>query len=161
MRMRYIRNLLYQLKRQYGAKVTLYKLLAMTVDPKTGRKTYSRQVVKLDLAVVLPDVLARKFAYDYSFRASNREFIYGGQWSQGQRMMIIDGNDLPKDFTVEVEMSAVFQNTRYVVKTAERLDVGFGYLLTLARAENNQPLQILEFKLEHEISFGCSVAGAL
>ena len=159
--MRFVHNLLYKLKRQYGASVTLYKITASNFDPATGRKTTTRTVVPINLAIVLPDTLARKFAYEHSFLAANRPFTYGAQWDQGQRIVIVDSKDLPKDFTIEVETSLVFENTRYTVKSANRMDVGFGYLLTIARAENNSPLQILDFVVRQELSLGQSSAGTL
>lgn len=159
--MRFVHTLLYKLKRQYGAKVTLYKTLAGDFNAQTGRKTTTRKVIPINLAIVLPDTLARKFAYEHSFLAANRPFTYGAQWDQGQRIVIIDGNDLPKDFTIEVETSLVFENTRYTVKTANRMDVGFGYLLTIVRGENNSPLQILDFVVNQELSLGQSSAGTL
>jgi hypothetical protein len=159
--MRFVHNLLYKLKRQYGAKVTLYKTLTSDVNPQTGKRTTTRKVVPITLAIVLPDTLARKFAYEHSFLAANRPFTYGAQWDQGQRIVIVDGNDIPKDFTIEVETSLVFENTRYTVKTANRMDVGFGYLLTIVRAENNTPLQILDFNISHALCMGQSSAGTL
>lgn len=159
--MRYVRNLLYKLKRQYGAKVTIYKTLTSEVDPKTGERTTTRQVVQIRHAVVLPDTLARKFAYEHSFLAANRAFTYGAQWDVGQRLCIIDGEDLPRDFLIEIETSVVFENQRYTVKTADRLDIGFGYLLTLVRTEGNFPLQIHDLTICHEMAFGHSSAGEL
>lgn len=155
--MRFIKSILYQLKRQYGASITLYKTTAYAVDPKTGKKNVCVVKQEVKLAIVLPDTLANKFAYEHSYLVANRKFTYGAQWDQRQRLVVIDGQDLPKDFTIEVETSLVFANERYVVRKADKFDVGYGYLLTVTRADNNLPLQILDFCVHHKICIGQEV----
>lgn len=152
--MRFIKSILYQLKRQYGASVTLYKTTAYDIDPKTGKKSSSIVKHQVKLAIVLPDSLANKFAYEHSYLVANRKFTYGAQWDQRQRLVVIDGEDLPKGFTIEVETSLVFDNERYVVRKADKFDIGYGYLLTVTRADNNLPLQIFDLAVVSEICIG-------
>lgn len=158
---RFIQNTLYTLKRQYGAAVTVYKTDSKSFNPQTGRLTTVRTKVSIKLAVVLPDTLANKFAYEHSFLAANRQFTYGAQWDQRQRLMIIDGQDIPKDFKIELDDSIVHNNFRYVVRKADVIDDGLGYLLTVVKGENNTPLQILDFAVSTVICLGQSTSGVL
>lgn len=160
--MRFIRNLLYKLKRQYGAKITLYKTLTSDIDPKTGRRTTTRKVIPIKLAIVLPDTLARKVAFEHGYLSTNRKFTYGAQQvDQNQRIAIIDGQDIPKNTSIEIETSIIFENERYVVKSSDRMDIGFGYILTLVRVDNSLPLQILDYSISQELSFNHAPMGLL
>lgn len=153
---RFISNLLYSLKRQYGAEVTIYQTQSKDFNPKTGKMATTRKRVYVKLGIVLPDTLANKFAYEHSFLAANRQFTYGAQWDQRQRLIIIDGHDLPKDFTIGLEDSVVHNDFRYVVNKADVIDGGLGYLLTVVKAENNLPLQIIERTLSSAVCLGQS-----
>lgn len=146
--MRFAQNILYSLKRKFPAKITLYKTLSSVVDTRTGVRVIERKVVHVQFAIVLPDTLSRKF--DKRAHILERKVT----WDQSQRTVIIDGVDLPVGFTIDMEMSVVFNDERYVVKTAERLDAGFGYILTILRAENNFPLQIFDLIARNEICLG-------
>lgn len=156
--MRFIHNLLYKLKRQYGATVVLYKTLGATIDPRAGKRTTDRVRVAVNRAIVLPDTLANKFVYAHSYLVANRKFTYGAQWDQSQRLVVIDGADLPKDFTIEIETSLVFNNERFVVRKADRFDVGYGYLLTITRANDNEPLQITDLSVNQTLGLGQSAS---
>jgi hypothetical protein len=154
--MRFIRNVLYRLKRQYGTAVILYKTLTKDVDPKTGKKAMTRSHTAVDLAIVLPDTLANKFAYEHSFLAANRKFTYGAQWDQRQRLVVIDGYDLPEGYKIELEDSLVFNGERYTINKADQFDSGYGYLLTVVRADNNLPLQIIDLTVSQRLCLGQS-----
>lgn len=155
-KMRFIQNLLYKLKRQYGASVVLYQTTAKTLDSRTGKKATTQSKVAIKLAIVLPDSLANKFAYEHSFLAANRKFTYGAQWDQRQRLVVIDGRDLPTGTRIGVEDNLVFNNERYKVVKADQFDDAYGYLLTVIRAENNMPLQIMDLNVSQTLSLGQS-----
>lgn len=152
--MLFIRQTLYALKRQYGAEVALYKTTTTEIDSKTGKKSTIRTKVVLDLAIVLPDSLANKFAYEHSFLAANRKFTYGAQWDQRQRLIIVDAVDLPEAYKIESEDSIVVDQDRYVVAKAEQF--ADGYLLTVVRAENNLPLLITDLSVTQSLGVGQS-----
>lgn len=147
--MRFVRTALYALKRQYGAPVTLYKMDSKDFNPKTGQKVTVRSHLSINLAIILPDSLANKFAYEHSYLAANRKFTFGTQWNQRQRLVVIDGADLPNQYEIELEDCLVFNNDRYVIRKVDKFDSGFGFILTITRAENNLPLQITDLSVDH------------
>lgn len=140
----YIRELLYELKKDYGYTLDVYSDASYTVDPKTGIRTLVRTVVRIKKAILLPTTLARKFAYEHSYLAANRPFSYGAQYDINTRQVIVDVQDIPKDFEFIVDGSTVFESRRYQIKTAERFDHRLAYLLTLVETKAEMPQQILE-----------------
>jgi len=140
----YIRELLYELKKDYGYPLDVYTNATYTVDPKNGARTTTRTVVRIKKAILLPSTLSRKFAYEHSFLAANRPFSYGAQYDINTRIVIVDVNDVPKDFEFIVDGSTVFESRRYQIKSAERFDHRLAYLLTLVETVGEVPQQILE-----------------
>lgn len=144
----FIRSVLYSMKRQYGSPIDLYQINTTDMDPATGVRQDTKTKTSIDWAIVLPDTMARKFAYEHSFLFANRPFTYGAQWDEDTRMVIIDGEDLAVGLEISVDDSIVFENKRYTVKTAERFDSGFGFILTVQRVKQNFALQQQTLTLE-------------
>lgn len=126
---RFIRNVLYALKRQYGFPVTFTKILTSSVNPETGRQTAERRTLTVRRAIVLPSLMQRKFAYDLTFIAQNKNFTYGGFYDTSRRRLIIDRRDVPSDFDVEIDDYFIFEDRRWQVAEVEEFEFKTGLII--------------------------------
>ena len=86
---RFIRKLLYTLKRGYGFPITLHKIESEVHNYQTGRKTPVIVTQKIDKAIILPAHLQRQFESE----GQPTNFKYGALYDASMRQVIIDAND--------------------------------------------------------------------
>lgn len=96
-----IRRLLYGLKRQWGSMFDYIQILKSESDDRTGTRRIQREVIRFP-AVLLPENQLRKFIQDIGYLAANKNFTYGGLNDFNTLSLIIDINDLPKNFDVNL-----------------------------------------------------------
>ena len=114
-RLRQIRHIIYTLKRAYGVKVTFRKPGDQTVDYKTGKTSISYTSKVVRKCIVMTGREIRKFTYDLSYIAANKNFTYGGLYDVMTRIIIVDKKDL-KDFTLDLNCSVVYGVRPYQIK---------------------------------------------
>ncbi|MEK0345835.1 MAG: hypothetical protein QQN65_03250 [Nitrosopumilus sp.] len=83
--------------RDYGVTVFWITLNNIATDLVTGDVTPDETKVKIKKAVLMPETLARKFSYDLSYIAANKNFVYGGFYDRGDGALIFLSKHLPKD----------------------------------------------------------------
>jgi hypothetical protein len=147
----FIHDVIYALKMDFGTPADIYKILASDVDPESGKRAQQRKRIPLMHVVMLPSVLSAAFKYALSFIASNKNFVYGGNYEKKDRFLILDANDLPdgtiiddNDYVVLYEEKGA---VRYEIKEVQRFETGFGYLLTVQETAGMVPYQILEISV--------------
>lgn len=115
--LRQIRVILYRLKRQYGLKVTYTRKASPdTYDLKTGEVTRDPEVLTIRRAPVLPAREIKRFAYDLSYIAANKNFTYGALYTTKTRAVIIEKRDLPKGFAASTDDTISFEGQTYEIK---------------------------------------------
>src|SRR6185436_5450846 len=107
--------MLYRLKRDFGLTVTLHVLLSSDVSYTSGTTTKQFNAYKIKRALVLEATQYRKFAYDLSFIAANKNFTYGGFFDVKQRIIVIERRDLPRDYVPDHKHYIVFDHSRYEI----------------------------------------------
>lgn len=128
----FIRQTLYKLKQDYGFPVDIYRVTSTGVDQSTGRRTQTRTKYPVKKAIVLPNALARKFSYDLSFIAANKNFTYGAWYDINTRICIIDSLDIPKGFQFVIDSDyLMFEGSRYEVKSAEPIEHKYGFIVVM------------------------------
>lgn len=121
-----VQQVLYTLKRDYGAPVALYKRGPETVDLQTGKQVITETKYGVHRAVVLPLNVFLKY-----FRLlGSTDFGYGGDLSVEQRIFIIDRRDLPRSLEVTSEMFVIYDHRRFSVALMTDYDVRECYYLT-------------------------------
>ncbi|MHC4371442.1 MAG: hypothetical protein ACYSW8_27830 [Planctomycetota bacterium] len=92
---REVRQVLYQLKKEYGAPCDVYQLSSATTDYKTGVKTATKTVTSVRSAVVMPALTMRKLFQGISYLSASKPFAsLGGEgWDGTTRAFIIEGRD--------------------------------------------------------------------
>lgn len=136
--LRETRKIIYNLKRQFGLLMYIqYASSDDVYDLETGEITRTITDIKIRRGVLLPEDTLRKFVYDLSFIAANKNFTYGGFFEKGARVVLIDVKDLPSGFIIKNSMYINFHNRRYEIQKSALIpdnDVG-GYAWLLAVAE--------------------------
>lgn len=83
--------------RDYGILVYWITLNSVATDLITGEVTPDETRVKIKKAVLMPETLARRFSYDLSYIAANKNFVYGGFYDRGDGALIFLSKHLPEN----------------------------------------------------------------
>jgi hypothetical protein len=135
--LRQIKKIIYRLKRQYGIVMYItYMNSADEYNLETGQITRDLISIKVRRGIVLPNRLAKDFEYDLSFIAANKNFTYGGIFEKGERIIVIDADDLPSGFQITTEMYVVYSNRRYEIKDATLAEENKAWLLHIKEVSN-------------------------
>lgn len=112
----FIRRVVYSLKQRYGLPLTLYTTVDSVVDLETGVKSVTKTVYAVKRSILLPIEIVRKFAYDLSFVAANKNFTYGGFFDKGASTFILDRKDLPETYIFKLGDYLTYGEKRYNIK---------------------------------------------
>ena len=145
--LRFVRTLLYSLKREYGQRVDLYRLAGSTLNTETGIKTQTIQHITLWRCIVLSGDMIRSMSYGHSFLAADRNFAYGGKFDVGTKGFIVDVQDLPSGFQIDMDDYLVYEGKRYDPKKVTKTDDGYAFAVTGKEAEGGTVGQIYELNL--------------
>lgn len=125
---RQIRLILYRLKRDFGQPLTFTQTTSLDQDVKTGQVTRTERIIRIRRAPILDVAMSRTFSYDLSFIAANKNFTYGGLYDVGTRMIIVDGCDIPKDYTPTLNDSCTHADQVYQLESIEPTVYKLGYI---------------------------------
>lgn len=95
----FVKNTVRVLIREYGIPITWQLLSSTTRDAKTGLRKTNTQDYTIRKALVLPEIVTRKFAYDLAYIAAGKNFTYGGEYDRGLVPIAVLTTDLPVGFS--------------------------------------------------------------
>ena len=150
---RFIRNTLYQLKRDYGKQLTLY-LETATTNLTTGVRTPTSTNWVVQRAVILPSDWKRKFSYALSFVAANKNFTYGGFFDADRRELVIDATDLPKGLLITNDYHLTIDGFKYLIAEVSQLEEAAGWIIHAKAVSGESPRQVISVKARDRITFG-------
>lgn len=153
------RRALYQLKRDYGARIDIYKLGTTTTAVRTGVKTVGVTMFPVERAIVLPNSTNRTAVQSISLISSNKEFVTGGTYDVGQRKFIVDRLDCPSLPELTADDWLVYNEEKYQIKDVDDYEVDTGWILTARKLVGETPEQHRICKADHLLVF-TSVATA-
>lgn len=155
-----MRRILYRLKREYGYKLWLYNVTTVSNNVQTGEidKTYNIYPVKR--GIVLPKLLSRKFAYDLTYLAANKNFQYGAYYDMGMRDIMIEPRDLPNDITPDLRWHILYDHKRYEIKSLDYFDQRIAMIITAHQTTHQLPFEWFNKNVETQIEFFEEVASA-
>lgn len=150
---RELRQVLYTLKKEYGAPVEVYKLTASATSYKTGVKTATKSVTNVRLCVVMPALTMRKMFQGISYLSASKPFAsQGGQgWDGTTRAFIFEGRDLP-NHEWEVEDWIVYRGKKYDVSQIEELEHNSGWLIIGKLVRGSEPERIIQVNIYDEFN---------
>lgn len=152
-----MREILYSLKRQYGATIDIYKLQGSTTDVRTGVKAINKSVIRIQRAVVLPAKKDRTVIQSISQISANKEFVTGGTFDENVREFIIDRRDCPTLTDLTADDWIVFNRRKFQIKTLEQFEFDAGWVISAKELVGEIPEQIFSVKADHLLEFGNSV----
>lgn len=147
-------QVIYPLKRRYGIPATFFRLDSTINDVTTGKqkKFYTR--VPVTRIIPLPQNIVRKFIYDLSFIAANKNFTYGGFFDWKQRIILVDGKDLPSGFEPDPNDHVEIQGIRESIKKLEIFEHdNKAWIIALSRVEGESPTTIVRGTVAHTLEF--------
>lgn len=140
-------DLLYNLKRQFPETIDLYQQ-AVSYSPTTGLNVPTYNKLTILRAVLLPGLAAQAFKYTSSFLGANRQFSYEGTYGIEDREVLIDGKDVPSQYTLNKDnWFVVWQRKRYKIITLVDLDFNVGYYLHIQKTDVGQWFDIHDASL--------------
>ena len=139
---RFIRRTLYSLKRQYGGRADVYKLIDTETDYQSGVKTVSKVVTVVRKCIVLPVKIAREVVQTITQISTNKMFVYGGTYDAGTRMFIIDARDMPTDHEFTNDDWIVYNGRRYDMKNIEEFEQHTAWVIVAREVKGVRPEQV-------------------
>ena len=134
-----IRQALYQLKKDYGAPIDIYKLVSSETNVRTGEKVITKTVTHVRRAVVVPARMDRIAKQTISVISANKQFVTGGHYDMSQRDFIIDRRDVPAMPELTADDWIVYNRRKYQVKTVEAFEVDAGWVITARELGRRNP----------------------
>jgi len=147
------RRALYSLKRDYGARIDIYKLVSTATDVRTGVKTITKTLYPVTRAIVMPVKVDRTVQQSISLISSNKEFVTGGTYDAGARDFIIDRRDCPTLPELNADDWLVYGGGKYQIKTVESFEVDIGWIITARKLVGEVPEQIIPAQSDHLLNF--------
>jgi hypothetical protein len=127
-RTRFISQVLYRLKRRFGAKITFIRDSA-SLDLETGKKTTTKATWDIRRVIVLPNSLNQQFVYDLAYIAGNKNFTEGAIFDTGQRKLILDAKDIGT-YVPQMRDYFTYDNERWHVIKVQKFELNTGYMIT-------------------------------
>ncbi len=146
-----IRQALYQLKKDYGAPIDIYKLVSSTTNVRTGTKTITKTVTHVRRAVVIPARIDRVAQQSISLISANKQFVSGGTYDASQRDFIIDRHDVRTLPELTADDWIIYNRRKYQVKTVEAFEVDAGWVITARELVGEVPEQIIEERVKSSL----------
>jgi hypothetical protein len=126
-----MRQTLYALKRKYGERIDIYKLVGSTTDAQTGAKIVSTTVLTVRRAIIMPARTTREAKQSPSLASSNKEFAgIGGSTDIGTRDFIIDRRDTPSIPNLTNDDWIIFSGAKYQIAAVETFEPNAGWIIT-------------------------------
>jgi hypothetical protein len=116
----FVKDTIYQLKREYPLKLDVYRIESAATNVETGKQTTVRTVRRINTAILLPTNLVRTFTYDLAFISANKNFTVGGFYDLSNRVILIDKADLDIELTLDDYFG--IRGKRYDIKQVEFLE---------------------------------------
>lgn len=163
-RLRFIRNILYRLKRDYGSQADIYHQISETIDYNTGKKIVTKDKIIVKRVILLPNNVSIDATYGTTYTNSNRKFTYGGFYSVGERGIIIDRKDLPKNYDLHndfINKYVIIQSRRYEIVSIQEVDNQSAYFIKLKETLGTQLAQSVEIKMGDTIIIDAESEGGL
>lgn len=141
----HLRESLYQLKKDYGRPIGLYKRTT-SITVTTGHKVLVRQKIHIRKAIILPSLDTIRGSLDSALSKP------GGYIEIADQNVIIDPRELPKGFIVEPDDYVIFDDhTRYEVQSVDTVQFQGGLMLYLKRSKGAQISQIYDIKIKDKL----------
>ncbi len=149
---RFIRKMLYTLKKGYGFTITLHKVTDETLNFETGQRMPTIITKRIERAIILPATRQMKFENQPT------DFKYGGLYTTALRQVIIDEQDV-LDFEIEIDVYFIWNAKRWQVSKIDSLEYETAFTLTVRMVEGAVLHMVESVNLESQLQFSQEVEG--
>lgn len=153
------RQIMYQLRRDWGLSVDIYRPLDRVQDILTGNIVSSFEIHNIPRAPVLTASSNRHFVYDLAYIAVGKNFTEGAYFDKSQRWIIFDARELPCGFVPTLNDFVTFKTKQYEIKDVETVEELAAYRLTVVAIRNQEKVRWLTAK--NAIGFLEEAAGTI
>jgi len=136
---RQLRRKLYTLRRRFGIPIDHYSVTVGTPDYELGTSDATVVKTNFPLAITMSVTSKRDFEYDLGYVKANSNFVYGGFFEVGDRLVIVE-----TDITIEQRDYFIIEGKRYSIQTLGKIDHNVGYVFHLRMTKGVLPNQIIE-----------------
>jgi hypothetical protein len=143
-----IRQALYQMKKDYGAPIDIYRLVSSETDARTGEKVVTKSVTHVRRAIVVPSRTDRVAQQTISVISANKQFVTGGHYDASQREFIIDRRDVPALPELTADDWIVYNRRKYQIKNIESFEVDAGWVIAARELVGETPEQVFDLRAE-------------
>lgn len=154
---RYLRMALYHLKRNYGGRIDLYKLLSSDTDSRTGDAVQVKEAYPIDRAIILPATLSREERRGIALISSNKLLTQGGYFDSVDCTFIIEREDAP-GLEITPDDWIVESGRKYQIVNVDEYEVDSAWVIRAKALVGEVPQQIHVLYAENFLSI--SSAGA-
>ncbi len=149
---RFIRRVLYSLKKEYGFDITFHKMTGQILDTELGTSEQTFKIKRVKRAIVLPASKQATFEYDLAFIAAAKNFTYGGSYQTSLRKIIVDKQDLG-DYEIENNDYIIWNEKRWEVAKISSFELETGFIVHIRQVDGTVRYKITEMDLETNIIF--------
>lgn len=128
---RQIRLVLYRLKRTLPTEVLFLESIKNEAALKTGVTDREYRRITIKRCIVMSGSINRKFVQDLAYIAANKNFTEGGYFDTTDRIVIVDGKDLPSDWVPTLNDQCQFNSERYEIAKASKTIDNRSWLLSV------------------------------
>lgn len=153
---RFIRNALYQFKKNYGTEIRYVSIVQSDVNPETGQRRIDKRAYTFEV-ILLPTTLMRKFVQDIGYLAANKNFTYGGLNDYITTSFLIMGEDFPVGLEPNLDGYIVHDHKRFEKVQLTKLEHGVGYLLVAKGVEGSLPYDVASLVAQNQLQFSQTV----
>ena len=114
--MRFIKNTIYQLKRDYGFTIIAYRIVSKEIDVETGEQKVVLQDKEIKRVLLLPNSLTRK------------EGKAGGYYDPNKRVILIE---YQPDFKINIGDYVIYNRQKFNIIEISEFEYQKAYILTL------------------------------
>lgn len=159
---RLVEQAIYQLKRQYGGPIDIYKYDSGSVDPETGITTLTKTVFPIRRAAILNGTVLRSVERTISVISANKQLVTGGTVDEHDRIFIVDRKDADLE---AIELSeddwVVYDNKKFSIQKYQDFDLGGGWIIFCKHLVGDRPEQIFNRRADSLIRLSQSATGVL
>lgn len=146
--LKFIKEVIYSLKRDYGGPIDIYQNVDIVVDRATGQQTMSKNKWHVNRAIRLPRGIHRDAIFTSTGKTA---FAYGNEIQLADRQIIVDLKDLPPGFKMGDEnWYVIMDKQRFEVKSVEEYDNNAALYIILKQLTAAPLEQIVEIRMRHK-----------
>jgi len=143
-KLRFIKNVIYKMKRSYGLPIDYHQPQTHTLDVESGVKTDILVRTHIPRAIVLKAREFRSFVYDLAFISANKDFTTGGFFDPEDRKVIIDSSDFPVNFVPKIDDYLIFNSAKYEVAEIHRFEDDYAFMMLVRKISGTDVIRVVD-----------------